>query len=707
MKLEIENICNIEKASLEIQEGKLNVKYGYNGIGKTSISRAIQSKINLDFDKNLLVPFDKKEVEPTVKLINEFEIKNLMVFDQNYLHTCIFLENNDALHGTYNLIVKSQDFDKKFNDINRKLFAITDLCSKGEILKFKNEIEKSLKEIAFTKDKSPDIRSRAFKGLKKGDEIFKAIPPELKNYEKYINSEFNYSWIDWIKQGSDFIIDQKECPFCLTPLDQSTKEKIEKIKVLDSKILKDNFTSKKILNDISCYCPNPKLFIEESDPGNWRNDKSTYLFDTYIRLKTEVGKIGFLAHLDAFSIKAFLKEDLKTKITGLKIDEVYFNFLPNDLKEEFKNLNEQLDDLIKNLESLKKDVGDFNSILAKEIKQAENYLNGFLKISGIPYEIQVKGDNSSNFQTILVPEKDTEKIIEKPKESLSYGEMNALSLVLFSIEVKAQNSTFIILDDPISSFDSNKKYAIIDYLFLEKDAYFKERSVLIITHDFSTVLTLVKLHSKANVFPTFLINSNGNVSERILKRDMLENTLNIETKFSKNKNISIIARIGHLRKVFELSGEYNFEYDILSSLMHLRSEIKNKNGDKLEEDDVKKGIENLKKYIENFDYKETLEKFKNSDFLIKEYKKAKSSYSKLFITRAFIENKREKEKKESISNLQESKILWNFICDAYHIENLFVFGIADEEYNEIPNYIIDLCDRILFEEETKVTHQNK
>ena len=44
--LTFKNIQSIESASLSIVENCINIKYGYNGIGKSSLSRAIDYKIN-------------------------------------------------------------------------------------------------------------------------------------------------------------------------------------------------------------------------------------------------------------------------------------------------------------------------------------------------------------------------------------------------------------------------------------------------------------------------------------------------------------------------------------------------------------------------------------------------------------------------------------------------------------------------------------
>ena len=61
----------------------------------------------------------------------------------------------------------------------------------------------------------------------------------------------------------------------------------------------------------------------------------------------------------------------------------------------------------------------------------------------------------------------------------------------------SKNADIIILDDPISSFDRNKKYAIINRLFKtgDKDNSLYQRTVLLLTHDFEPVIDYVQTHS--------------------------------------------------------------------------------------------------------------------------------------------------------------------------------------------------------------------
>ena len=59
----------------------------------------------------------------------------------------------------------------------------------------------------------------------------------------------------------------------------------------------------------------------------------------------------------------------------------------------------------------------------------------------------------------------------------------------------SRNAEMVILDDPISSFDSNKKYAIINRLFKTGDRQnsLYQRTVLMLTHDFEPVIDYIQV----------------------------------------------------------------------------------------------------------------------------------------------------------------------------------------------------------------------
>ena len=100
--------------------------------------------------------------------------------------------------------------------------------------------------------------------------------------------------------------------------------------------------------------------------------------------------------------------------------------------------------------------------------------------------------------------------VEHSKKHLSFGERNAFALVLFMYECLSEKPDLIILDDPISSFDKNKKYAIIEMLF-RKERSFRGKTVLLLSHDFEPIVDMLYHHSDRFQKPhaSFLQNNDG------------------------------------------------------------------------------------------------------------------------------------------------------------------------------------------------------
>ena len=63
MEIIINNCNNIKEAKINIEENKLNIKYGLNGTGKSTIASAIENKNELSYLKSF-----GSNTEPTIKI---------------------------------------------------------------------------------------------------------------------------------------------------------------------------------------------------------------------------------------------------------------------------------------------------------------------------------------------------------------------------------------------------------------------------------------------------------------------------------------------------------------------------------------------------------------------------------------------------------------------------------------------------------------
>lgn len=139
-------------------------------------------------------------------------------------------------------------------------------------------------------------------------------------------------------------------------------------------------------------------------------------------------------------------------------------------------------------------------------------------------------------------------------------------------QVLSEKPDLVVLDDPISSFDKNKKFAILHELFRGK-ASLKGCTTIMLTHDIEPAIDIIK--STARVFEgarplvTFLTSCGGKIKETQIKRDDIQTFAKICTENIEKLNDPIVKAI-YLRRHYEIMDEMGAEYNLLASLLHKR-----------------------------------------------------------------------------------------------------------------------------------------
>ena len=131
-----ENIGSIKKANIGIADEALNVKFGPNGIGKTTLIKALKYKLSQNEElKEVLKPFDDASKEPAVTISGALDGKNIAVYDVGYFNS-LFSKQDDLLEDTYSFVIKSQDYENQLNAINGILSDIINIAKKSEFGQF-------------------------------------------------------------------------------------------------------------------------------------------------------------------------------------------------------------------------------------------------------------------------------------------------------------------------------------------------------------------------------------------------------------------------------------------------------------------------------------------------------------------------------------------------------------------------------------------
>ena len=702
--VKISNCNNIKVGLIGIEKGKLNIKYGINGTGKTSIAKSIYYHHSNDELQNLKSFFSDEA--PTVEITPN--LQSVLVFNEDFVNQFVFLKE-DIIQNSFEVFLKTPKYDEQKEKLDKRLETLHQIFMDDQGI---TDLKVLLESISskFTLTESGAIKkSGVYKSLLSKKNLYN-IPVELDGYKTFIsNTDINIAWIDWKNKGDDYDIGGG-CPYCTEKINRAEHDKRKTVfqntyKKSDSKNLKD------IL----------ELFLELK--SYIREDKYDELI-SYIQSDTDeqiieciVGKliceirliINRLNTIESFGRKRRVLADiseLETHVKGMILLDKFDIFGGERIESIIDNINDKVGELLKEIKVLKGELGALKSIMNATIKASQEDINDFLNTAGINYELQIKvdGDDESQSKTILQQCYSTEKTeVKEVRNHLSWGEKNAFSLILFMYYAYTQNPDLIILDDPISSFDSNKKYAIMHRLFKnigKREVSFENKTVLLLTHDFEPItdfLVVGKLDER-KATASYIWNNNKVVQEQIIE---INNDIKLitesYTELSSDASVNIVSRIAFLRKLCEVNGckgNWGYSYEILSCLIH-GSEICKKVGNGLfkiiSQNEIDKGLERIRIYIPDFDF----EFLKNNVYTISNLKKLyfdeHNSYFKIQLFRAMREI--EKTNKIEISKLDTA--WYKFIDETYHIENDLLHFLDLKKFNIVPEYILNRVDSIM------------
>ncbi|BBB48133.1 ATP-binding protein [Pelolinea submarina] len=244
-------------------------------------------------------------------------------------------------------------------------------------------------------------------------------------------------------------------------------------------------------------------------------------------------------------------------------------------------------DLLKKLISSEKRKGEIEEIAKNQRTQWEEVINIFNKRFFVPFTLKAKNrisvilgqENSLHLEFSFKDDPESAEVkIEKSDliNVLSAGEKKALYIlnIIFEIETrkKTNQETLFIVDDIADSFDYKNKYAIIQYLQdISLEPYFRE---IILTHNFDffrTVQSRFVCYSNC----LMVVKKHGTIE--------LQGAVGVKNVFVNdwkpnffNNNKKKIASIPFLRNLIEyLDGDKNFDYSLLTSLLHWKNDTNN------------------------------------------------------------------------------------------------------------------------------------
>lgn len=304
---------------------------------------------------------------------------------------------------------------------------------------------------------------------------------------------------------------QEKCPLCLKDENQeilalSIRNRLSEIEKSSAKLKELNkakdlikLTIEKRINIIEGLLKNDlskKYVSVESALSSLKNKLSNYLLEINSRvlsgkmIKTE---IELKLNISDFLCVPVIAGQLKTLNDKIAKD----NYSEARVKIEFsKAAFLKIQDLSRQeslLESQKDSIGlIYNEFIKKQREGLEEFLNSFSKTINEYYQFMNPGESFEDLEIVQIEEGDelrgitiqfkfNGEMVSPPQKYFSESHINCYGLAFFLASVEAFNSInkFIILDDVISSFDSNHRKRFADLLF-EK---FSDYQIVLLSHE--------------------------------------------------------------------------------------------------------------------------------------------------------------------------------------------------------------------------------
>ncbi len=693
MEIEIGYCNNIDHARISLVENKLNIKFAPNGTGKSTLAKAIQ--YSLDNDGSSLVeltPFKLRETNPeniTPQVIGVDTIESVMCFNENYVSQIVF-KPDELVNNSFDIFIRNETYKELEGAINNLISKIKNLFLNNPKLEI---LISNLKDLSAAFKLTKTGISKTSSGIKclSGGNKIQHIPPNLEAFSSFIQSEVNVSWIDWQIKGYSFLDLSDSCPFCTS----DTSEKKETIKQVgeeyNKSVIKNLVELIDVIASLGDYFTNDakaKLTAITTLKNGLEREHEAFLFSVKTQIDNFVGKLETLRTLSGFEFKE--GEEVSDKLQSYKLDLDFFSELNSDKTQEaIASINASIDELIQEAGVLKGKINRRRREVQKVIARYQNEINDFLTYAGYKYKVKIAGeDGKSQLKLLHI---DYSEHLNGGNQHLSFGERNAFSIILFMYECLSKNPDLIILDDPISSFDKNKKYAILEMLFRrDHKLCLKSKTVLMLTHDIEPLIdTLKSLGSsfRNQTSATFLKYSCGTITEVLIEKDDIQPFPQI-CKYIFTSDKHDIVKLIYLRRYYEIIDDKGDVYQVLSNLFHKRprpldSREDSIDGDQypeMEEDKFEKGCTQIKNDIEGFEYQFKLRQISDSNILETLYNDCQNGYEKLQIFRLF---------ELSVNN----SVIQKFINETYHIENEFICQLNPDKFDVIPEYVVEECNR--------------
>lgn len=687
---------NIDCATITLKPNATTVLHGMNGSGKSSVAKAIQL-YNGDDGQTLevLKPYASESLPSVEGLPSD---ANILVFNEDYVDNTLFKGDMELIENGYKVFVDTPEYRKAAKETDELLAdAVKRLRDEGKVAELLSTVNNLLSCFGKVSKQTYSKTSPIAKGVVLNGNLVEHVSPKFKSFTSLIQADNAKEWLLWRGKGSKFS-SQGVCPYCGKTLEQSELEICNEMQAAYGGKYIDSFTktiqtfgeAEVLLSENARVQADEILhgkLEEESNPEN-----EAFLYSIKGDAEGLRAKLEKIQQLNYSSLKD--EEKGADYFEGLKIHVERLEKMNSQFAvERINSINAVLDELSSKIRDIQIAISRQSCALRKSIKASMAEMNAFLESAGFPYEISIASSDGARCTVSLKP-RGLEMNVENLKSHLSYGERNSLAIALFSAQVKSEKPDMVVLDDPISSFDQNKKYAILQRLFSKSKGVCSGITTLLLTHDFETLIMIGKVHRSLLCDTScFYVRNDGGVLSLIPVEDNDFNSAVQRFKAIVASDASLPYRIALARRAVEIAYGKSPAWHVLSSLMHRREVATMREQELTDEEwkEAKKQLEDIG--LKDFSYQDLLSQLGNAE-LLSVYDQAPSPVEKICAFRLLADNNAgEMSQVCNRANIDET--VFKFANEYFHIENLMAYQFDPVKFNTVPAGIIETCDKLI------------
>jgi len=689
----VRNCNSIDQAHVELRRGGLNVKYGPNGIGKSTIARAL--KLNAEGGGGLeaLTPF-KGGANPSVEGADS--IASVLTFDDEYVSQFVFTQD-EVLKDSFEIFINTEEFQTGLMEIEELLVTAKNaLIDDPQFAESLADFKALHDAFGVTKTGELARNSRGYKALAVAGAL-ENIPQPLAGYSDFIRSSAPADWVTWQSKGQAFLDHSESCPFCSKEnINKATVRKVSE--VYESALVKTMSALRSTIARLGRYLAPSSLELLSGITGSLAEltpEQAQFLAKLHGDIATFVQKLDAIRALSFATLRDV--DNVESRLDDLSIDMKFLTHLESEATGAIVELvNTKIAETKATISQIREKLGKQSSRVKKLIQRNEKLINDFLESAGYRYIVRVEPAGDS--YRMILEHRDAAGHIAEAVKHLSYGERNAFALVLFMHQVAHDKPDLVVLDDPVSSFDKTKKFAIFHKLFTGRDSI-RGVTTLFLTHDIEPVIDMIRtgtarFFTEAEPAASFLRSRSGVVTEQTISRDDVQSFSSVCAENVGASDLPLVRCI-YLRRLLEVVGGLDAAYDVLASLLHGRATPTARVGGSyvpLEGTDVAAGIERIRSHISDFDYDELLAERLDAGRLHTIFGETEVGYERLQITRLLIEL--------DVVGGPSAKVpeaLMKFINESYHVENEYLFQLNPRKFDAVPEYVLGACEELVGE----------